>query len=42
MIPIDSMVFPEPPRRAAIKILGNSISFCSIDRCSRDKKTAFA
>jgi hypothetical protein len=30
MIPIDSMVFPEPPRRAAMIILGKSIIYCRI------------
>jgi len=31
VIPIDSIVFPDPPRRAEIKILGESIPSCYIE-----------
>jgi hypothetical protein len=37
MIPMDSMVLPEPPRRAAMIILGISIPSGCIDSCSKIK-----
>jgi len=30
VIPMDTIVFPAPPRKAEIKIRGKSISFCCI------------
>jgi hypothetical protein len=37
MIPMESMVFPEPPRRAAMIILGISIPSVCTDSCLKIK-----